>query len=123
MSQGMESIKWYGTFDTSDVSKFETSLLEWIERNGKNANLVFDDSKLEKISKAIKKDPSSSVIAGIIYVSAPKGTKVMATNKLIIEWHTVANIKSILKSVKKITGEILYEEPQSWEGTTLWYAF
>lgn len=123
MNNNMEKIKWYGSFDTSNVLEFESTLYDWIKRNGKQSNLCFDDSNLQKISETLIRKPGTAYLVGIIYKNAPEGTKVIHTENFIIEWHTFTGTKSILKSVKDLDGKVLYEEPKTWKETTLWYDF
>ena len=119
-----QDIKWYGCLVAEDVRTFEVQLIQWARRNGTNANFIFDETSLNKISKLLLAEKDENhLLDGHIQISMPEQVKTMSTRNLVLKWYTVCGQKCILKSIQTKEGRIYYLEPKKWKDTTIWYAF
>lgn len=122
MKKDENIIKWW-CLTAKDVQTFEQQLIQWVRRNGNNANFIFDETSINNISKLLLSEKDEKhPLAGCI-ISMPENVKTMATKNLVLKWRKIGGQKCILKSIETEEGRIYYIEPSKWKDTTIWYAF
>jgi len=122
----MNSVKWYGCLDTSNISDFESNLIEWVKRNGENSNMFFDEFSIRKISIKLQSEvrENNNLMMGHIYRIKPEDVYEVMTPSLKIQWINLGGSKCMLKRIITISdNKCIYHDTEKWHKTDLWYAF
>lgn len=117
----MKNSYWYDTLGTNDIRIFESSLIQWCEREKNSLSVIlFDEQSLKPISLELKKRKDTK--KGCV-MDLPDKIRYMEIENLILEWYVLDGTQCVVKSIKKIDGTVLYSNPKRWDYCSIWYAY
>lgn len=111
MATGMYSMEWYKWISEKDVERFQRWLIQWSKECGKGAVFLFDKSSLG-VNTAYK-------IEGV------DSFHVIKLPRILVEYICITGEMCILRRVILTDSEpekVIYKIPDSWNGTSPWYA-
>lgn len=103
-----------------DPQKFCQSLVRWCSTaKDQRAILLFDAKSLEKVIASCR---DKFGLQGIAIEELPRQVKRLSVKYLTIRWMNYGGQQSILKEViDDSTGNPLYQVPDAFAGSTIWY--
>ena len=103
-----------------DPQKFCKSLVWWCSiANDQRAILLFDAKTMEKVISGCR---GKFGLQGIGIDELPSQVKRLCINHLTIRWMNYGGQQSILREViDDSTGTLLYQVPDAFAGSTIWY--
>lgn len=116
----MHELKLYGQLSAKDPRIFSESLTKWCTANHKRGIMFFDEKSLRAALKHVK---NTTGLEGMIIQVFQKPSKKLLIDQLEIEWLSHWDKALLIRVKEKNTGFILYEVPDSFEGSDVWYGY
>lgn len=110
--KGMYSMEWYQWLSETDQEKFEDRLIRWTKECGKMAFMIFDKSIL--------------TVGMTMRIESIDSFYLVKLPRITVEYICINGDMCILRRVilkGENSEEVLYKIPDSWDGTTPWYAY
>ena len=116
----MQEIKFYDQLSAKEPRIFSESLAKWCTENHKRGIMLFDEKSLRAALEHVK-NPTG--LEGMVIVVHPDPSKKALINQLEIEWISHCDKAILIRVKEEVTGYILYEVPDSFEGNDVWYGY